>query len=38
MNRCDDIFLHFVTPFEFVDSIEWKSRESSVPPVTYQVQ
>jgi len=24
--KCDEIFLHFVNPFEFVDSVEWRRR------------
>jgi hypothetical protein len=23
--KCDDTFLHFVQPFEFINSIEWRS-------------
>ena len=35
--KCDDIFLHFVQPFEFVDSVEWWARGKDRPDENYQV-
>ncbi len=35
--RCDDIFLHFIHPFEFVNSVEWQSRNLESPDHKYQV-
>ena len=36
--RCDDIFLHFVQPFEFVNSVEWRSMQLDRPAEHYQVR
>ena len=35
--KCDETFLHFVQPFEFVDSIEWRAREGPNPGDKSQV-
>ena len=35
--KCDDIFLHFVQPLEFVDSVEWWAKGKDNPDENYQV-
>lgn len=35
--KCDEIFLHFVMPLEFVDSIEWRARDQENPSKFFQV-
>ncbi|TRY67888.1 hypothetical protein TCAL_05175 [Tigriopus californicus] len=35
--KCDDTFLHFIHPNEFVDSIEWRSRYTDNPDDKFQV-
>ena len=36
--KCDETFLHFVQPFEFVNSVEWRAAELDRPAEHYQVR
>ena len=36
--RCDEVFLHYVSPFEFVDSVEWSMRNLGAPSKVHQVR
>ena len=35
--KCDDVFLHFIQPLEFVDSIEWWAKTQANPANVFKV-